>query len=164
MKVLLDSDLLSMFAKIDQISLLKKLFGEERIAMTSRVRDEISMPLEYGYTFPLRILSEVSTVTISAPALEIYDALTNQSTGLGKGELESIALCKAEGYIFATNDKVARRFAEEEGVTVLSLQAILRAFWRSGLKSREEVKSILEQLKEADRLVINKEVEEEIFD
>lgn len=78
--------------------------------------------------------------------------------------MESIALCKAEGYIFATNDKVARRFAEEEGVTVLSLQAILRAFWRSGLKSREEVKSILEQLKEADRLVINKEVEEEIFD
>lgn len=45
MKVLLDSDILSMFAKIDQISLLKKLFGEERIAMTSRVRDEISMLL-----------------------------------------------------------------------------------------------------------------------
>jgi len=164
MKVLLDSDVLSMFAKIDQISLLKELFGEERIAMTPRVKDEISIPLEYGYTFSLRILSEISTVTISVSALEIYNALTNHSTGLGRGELESIALCKAEGYIFATNDKVARRFAEEEGVTVLSLQAILRALWRSGLKSREEVKSNLEQLKEADRLVINKEVEEEIFD
>ena len=43
--VIFDTDILSMFAKIDAISLLKQLFAE-KIAITPKIRDEISAPLE----------------------------------------------------------------------------------------------------------------------
>jgi predicted nucleic acid-binding protein len=44
--VIFDTDILSMFAKIDAIYLLKRLFGEKAL-ITPKIRDEISVPLEY---------------------------------------------------------------------------------------------------------------------
>ena len=45
--IVFDTDILSMFAKIDAIDLLKPLFGKTAI-ITPKIRDEISVPLEYG--------------------------------------------------------------------------------------------------------------------
>ena len=59
--VVFDTDILRMFAKIDAIYLLKRLFNE-KIVITSKIRDEISAPLEYGYTFPLKVISTIRTV------------------------------------------------------------------------------------------------------
>jgi len=47
--IVFDMDILSMFAKIDAVDLLKRLFGEKAV-MTSKIRDEISVPLEYGFS------------------------------------------------------------------------------------------------------------------
>ncbi len=60
-----------MFAKIDAIDLLNLLFGDG-IVMTPRVRDEISAPLDYGYTFPLKVISTIRTVTLSNEVLEEF--------------------------------------------------------------------------------------------
>ena len=50
--IVFDTDILSMFAKIDAVDVLKCLF-DEKVVMTPKIRDEISVPMEYGYTFPL---------------------------------------------------------------------------------------------------------------
>ena len=42
--VVFDTDVLSMFAKIDAVDLLKDLFGEKAI-ITPKIKDEISVPL-----------------------------------------------------------------------------------------------------------------------
>jgi len=42
--IVFDTDILSMFAKIDAVDLLKRLFGEKAV-MTPKIRDEISVPL-----------------------------------------------------------------------------------------------------------------------
>jgi len=160
--IILDTDILSMFAKIGEIELLKCLFSE-KVAMVPRVRDEISIPLEYGYAFPLRVISEIRTVPLSKEALEEYEKL-QRNFSLGRGELEAVAYCKTEDCAFATNDMKAREFAKGEGLFVISLQAILKAFWKKGIKDKEEVKRILENIKEADNLSISIEVEREIFD
>lgn len=159
--VIFDTDILSMFAKIDAIYLLKRLFGE-KVLITPKIRDEISVPIEYGYTFPLKVISTIKTVPLSDQALEEYERLQENLT-LGKGEIEAIAYCKIEKCIFATNDIKAREFAKGEGVFVISLQAILRALWKNKLKSKEEVKQILEKIKDADNLISSREIEKEIF-
>ncbi len=53
-----------MFAKVDEIGTLSHLF-DEKIAVTPKIRDEISAPLDYGYSFPLKVLSRVKTVPLS---------------------------------------------------------------------------------------------------
>jgi len=82
---------------------------------------------------------------------------------LGKGELEAIAICRVEGALFATNDSTARRFAQDQSVQVISLQAILRGLWQSGLRSKAEVTELLERIKRADYLEVPPKVEMEIF-
>ena len=62
------------------------------------------------------------------------------------------------------NDIKARRFAKREGVAVISLQAILEALRKKKIKSKEEVKQMLERIKEADNLTVSREVEREIFE
>lgn len=160
--IVFDTDILSMFAKIDAVDLLKRLFGEKAV-ITPRIRDEISAPLEYGYTFPFKVLQTIKTVPLSNETIEEY-ARFQEYLSLGKGELEGIAYCKIEKCIFVTNDIKAREFAKSEGVSVISLQAILKALWKKKMKSKEEVRHILERIKEADNLEVNREVEREIFE
>lgn len=159
--IIFDTDILSMFAKVNAINLLKHLFGE-KIRITPKVRDEISTPLEYGYIFPLKVISTIKTVPLSDEALEEYERL-QENLSLGKGELECIAYCKIEKYIFVTNDAKAREFAKQEEISVISLQAILKALWKKKIRSKEEVRQVLERIKEVDNLAVSKEVEKEIF-
>lgn len=159
--IVVDTDILSMFAKVNAIDALKTLF-KGRIVMTPKIRDEISIPLEYGYTFPLSVISKIKTVPLSPSALKEYERLSEDWI-LGKGELEAISYCKAENGIFLTNDKKARDLAKREGVRVISLQAILRALWKTGIATKEETKRLLEKIKEIDNLYVSLETEAEIF-
>jgi predicted nucleic acid-binding protein len=147
--------------RIDAVDLLKHLF-DDRAVMTPKIRDEISVPLEYGYTSPLKVISTIRTVPLSKQALEEYERLQG-NLSLGKGELEAIAYCKTYKCTFATNDIKARGFAKREGVSVISLQAILKTLWKKKIKSKEEVKQILERIKDADNLAVSRDVEMEIF-
>jgi len=160
--VIFDTDILSMFAKVDAIGLLKHLFGEKML-ITPKIRDEILAPLEYGYTFPLKVISTIRTIPLSNKALEEYERL-QENLNLGKGELECIAYCKVEKCIFATNDTKAREFAKQKGVSVISLQSILKSLWKKKIKSKEEIRQLLEKIKEADNLAVSKEAEKEIFE
>lgn len=55
-------------------------------------------------------------------------------------------------------------FAKSEGVSVISLQAILKALWKKKIRSKKEIKQILEKIKKADNLAVSRKVEKEIFD
>ena len=57
----------------------------------------------------------------------------------------------------------AREFAKRNGVSVISLQSILKSLWKKKIRSKEEVRQVLERIKEMDNLIVSKEVEKEIF-
>jgi predicted nucleic acid-binding protein len=162
--VIVDTDILSMFAKAEALVLLGQLFGRDRLATTPAIRDEIAVPLQYGYSFPLQVLAETAIALLTNRAWLEHERLRAPGAALGRGELEAIAFCKTEGAVFVTNDLVARRFALAQGVRVLSLQAILRGLWESSVCTKSEVHTVLERIKQADRLEISLEVESEIFD
>jgi len=160
--IVFDTDILSMFAKIDAVNLLLNLFGDKAV-ITPKIMDEISVPLEYGYSFPLKVISTIKTVHLSNHALEEYAKL-QKNFNLGRGELEAIAYCKSEKCMFATNDIKESEFAKSDGVPVISLQAIIKALWEKKISSKKEAVHILERIMAADNLVIKKEVERGIFD
>lgn len=162
-KVVVDTDILSMFAKVDAVGALENLLGRERMAMTPAIRDEIAAPLQYGYAFPRRVLGRVPVAFLTEQAQQEYEQLWSVGSSLGKGEQEAIAFCKAEEALFATNDHAARDYAQGHGVKVISLQALLREMWVSGLYSKVQVRELLERIKVADYLTVPLEVESEIF-
>jgi len=162
-RVVVDTDILSMFAKADALDALASLLGRDRLVITPAIRDEIAAPLQYGYAFPHKVLDRVPVVFLTDAAQEEYGQLWTAGSSLGKGEQEAIAFCKTEGALFATNDQIARNYARAQGVSVLSLQALLRQMWESGAQSRTQVRELLEQIKIADYLTVPIEVEAEIF-
>ncbi len=159
--IVVDTDILSMFAKADMIDLLKSVLSA-RAVMTPIIRMEISVPLEFGYEFPYRVISSIRTVQLTEQALEEFGRL-QENLNLGKGELEAIAYCKKENALLATNDIKARKVAKIEGVSVISLQAILKAIWKKGIRNKKEVKELINKLREVDNLELNREVERKIF-
>jgi len=52
--IIVDSDVIIMFAKAESIELLLNLFDDE-VYLTPKIRDEILIPKEYGYEFPERV-------------------------------------------------------------------------------------------------------------
>jgi hypothetical protein len=44
------------------------------------------------------------------------------------------------------------------------LQAILKALWKKKIRGKEEVRRLLERIKEADNLIVSKEVQKTIFE
>jgi len=161
--VIMDTDLLSMFAKVDAIEALLELIGGDQIGITPAIAEEIAVPLQYGYGFPQQVLSNIPVVAINQQVAEKIAQLRIEATFLGRGEREAIAFCQIEQSIFATNDIEARRFAQSQRVAVMSLQALLRGMWVSGMKSQTEVKQLLERIKQTDRLKVSMAVESEIF-
>ena len=140
--------------KIHAVDLLKTLFNN-KIVITPRIREEILIPLEYGYGFPYEIIDNIKTITIGEITFQKY-MLYCVHTQLGKGELEAIAYCKINSSIFTTNDRKARDFAKREGVIVLSLQAILRAMWKKGLKGKDDILMMIQDIERVDNLKIKK--------
>ena len=110
-KIVIDTDILSMFAKVGAMHILGALLGQGRIVMTPAIHDEITAPLQYGYTYPSEVLTQVPVAPLTEQIWREYERLWTLRPSLGKGELQAIAFCKAEGAFFVTNDRVARGFA-----------------------------------------------------
>ncbi len=161
--IIVDTDILSMFAKAEALHVLMEFVGSDHIGMTPAISDEISVPLQYGYSFPLQVLSQIPVVPISETVGKECLQLHITAAFLGRGEREAIAFCKIENAMFATNDSTARKFAQTQGVAVISLQAILRGIWISGIRAKADVKTLLDRIKVADYLKISEYVEKEIF-
>lgn len=69
-----------MFAKVEAVDLLGEFLGREAMAMTPAIRDEISAPLQYGYTFPRAVLSRVPVVPLAGLAWQEHERLLERGT------------------------------------------------------------------------------------
>jgi predicted nucleic acid-binding protein len=156
-----DTDILSIFAKSAEIPLLHELFGEE-MRITPAILQEITAPLDYGYEFPHAVINTIKSVTLNDEAIAHHHLLT-QNKKLGKGECEAIAYCKSTSSIFITNDRIARETAIQFQVTVISLPALLRVLIVKKIRTRDEVKILLNKMKKNDNLILDPRIEKTIF-
>ena len=85
--------------------------------------------------------------------LDIYHSFLKHIS-LGKGELQCITVCIVRGYPFITNDRKAKNFASAKGVVTWDIPDILKALWMAGIKSKEDVASLMGLLERKDMMVI----------
>lgn len=109
--IIIDTDIASAFAKIGRLNLLKDLFSKHLVFITPRIFEELSVPLEYGYKFPLDIFDSFDVLNPTVEENEAYREMIVINRVLGKGELEAISICKSRGYVFSSMDSAALRFA-----------------------------------------------------
>ena len=109
-------------------------------------------------------MAQIPAVALSQAVVQESLRLQTRAPFLGHGEREAIAFCRMEGASFVTNDRLARMCAQEQGIVVFSLQALIRAIWLNGTRTRTETRRLLEQIKQADHLKISQEAEDQIFE
>src|SRR5690606_22946842 len=103
MNFLVDTDILSLFAKAEPIGLLLRLFRVERIPITQSVFNELAVPLEYGYQFPHTVFAVSVTISLSETELAIYETLRLEGI-VSAADAEQIAVCQARGWAYVTMD------------------------------------------------------------
>jgi predicted nucleic acid-binding protein len=130
---LLDTDIVSIFAKAEALSLLCRLFQCERLPITSGVFDELLVPLEYGYDFPQRVLALAEVVAMAPEEIEDYEALRLRGK-VSAADAELIAICRRRGWTYVAMDRVALRCAEEYGVRHVIRDTQMTPLYAGGLE------------------------------
>ncbi len=70
--ILCDTDILSVFAKIERLDLLGEAFPNADLQIVEEVYGELEHARENGYSFPEKIFQATDTVTLEQEELEEY--------------------------------------------------------------------------------------------
>jgi uncharacterized protein len=137
--VVADTSPLQYLHQLGLLDLLPKLYT--RVLVPSAVADELHAGLAGGYDVP-RIESLSWAVIRNAPTR----AVALPEADLGLGEREVMALCLAEGATAILDDNMARRQADQLGITVTGTLGIL-------LKAKDhghiaEIRPLLDRLEQ----------------
>ena len=126
MKVLLDTDLASAFAKVGRMELLVQLFTGIDLGIAFEVHKELLTPLEHGYQFPEAVFAMCQTIYPNQEEMATIQQRLVDVKSLGRGELETITICQTRGWFYAAIDQRAIAYARSLGVTTFALRVILR--------------------------------------
>jgi len=154
LNILCDTDVLSCFAKIKGLKLLKQLFPNAVFLISTAVYEELIRCKDAGFSFPDRIFEFTDVTQLNEGELEDYKLILARARHLGHGEIHSIIIARFRKYPFLTNDKIAKKFAKENGVEAWDIPDILKALLAKGVKSKEEIKWIISEMERTDRMVI----------
>lgn len=107
------------------------------------------------------LITEIQEGNIGMVESRDYSRLQKKYPMLGAGELSVIASAKDK--IAFIEDRDAENAAREEGLKVYNLPEVLLACKRRELIERSEIAQIINELKEKDRYVFKKEIEEGLW-
>jgi len=143
LKVVLDTDILSTFARIARPDILDALFDEVLVPG--------SVILEAR-----RAKIDISAIRHVVPKLTRQELLElgGLEPRLGRGERECIVIAKRRKILVATNDKVAKSVCRSEGVDFFDLPRILRRAVTEGVISREGAREIVELIESEENTMI----------
>ncbi len=153
MKFICDTDVLSMFAKIDKIDLLKKL-SKEKLLSAEEVKEELLIAKNHGYDFVDKILKEVDFLDLNEKEREEYSEILEKDRTLNSGEIQAMVLAKNRDYTVLTNDKSAHRYCEKHNIDYLDVQRTLRFMIIQNLIDSGQAKKIVKQIEDKDNTII----------
>ncbi|MFC2165750.1 DUF3368 domain-containing protein [Acidobacteriota bacterium] len=126
-EVVFDCCVISNFALSESLSVLQSMYSGTAY-VTNFVSAEISRGMQGGHGELALVKEALQAGWLKEIAIETKEEkafLETLSVSLGFGEASSIAVAKARGYLFASDDKVARREANLLGVTFTGTIGIL---------------------------------------
>ena len=145
--IVVDTTVLSNLARANRINLLEKLHAQ--IAIPSQVHEEILKGIAAGYDFleeadkiveadwaQLTTLEKKSERTLFRSLLDI----------VGYGEAAGIAIAKERNLVFFSDDRKARRVAQDQGVKISGTLGMLELLVEEGTLSIGEADEILSKM------------------
>jgi predicted nucleic acid-binding protein len=152
--VILDTDFLSAFLKIEQLHLIKDFYSVEVLKVPVAVYREVSLT---------SLLAQMATLPwVKVEKLKSDDVVADLSSdfmGLGRGEQEAIRLSlNIPGSLLLMNDRKARRVADRLGIGTVDIPAFLLSCKISGFLSLTEIRAVVDALREKDRYGFRQEV------
>ncbi|HUU36583.1 MAG TPA: DUF3368 domain-containing protein [Candidatus Desulfaltia sp.] len=149
-EIVFDCCILSNFALSDSLFILKTLYGGSA-CLTDFVSAEIVRGIQSGHGGLSRIedaLVKGWLKEISASGKEEKVLWQSLSVSLGLGEASSIAVAKTRGFLFACDDRAARREAGLLGVKLTGTLGILKKAVRSRVISLKSADCLLAEMKD----------------
>jgi predicted nucleic acid-binding protein len=147
-EVIFDNCVLSNFALSDSFAIIKRLYSTKSY-ITDFVYAENTKGILRGYrglTLIREAVKEGWLKEISIKTNKDRELFENLSVSLGFGEASSIAIAKAEGFIFACDDRAARKEAEVLGIRLTGTIGILLKAVKKKMISQSEADEILRKM------------------
>lgn len=144
-RLLIDASPLIYLAKLDALD----VFGrDDPAAISEGVRDEVLLP-QAAYRFPEIVAIDesiregrIQVVSLDEKERSIVEALARQVPGLGRGELETIAVARVRGWRAAIADRRASRIARVHGVSVVGMVELLFARTADGDRLARRIRGL----------------------
>jgi predicted nucleic acid-binding protein len=158
LSIILDTDFLSAFLKIERLSLVKDFYQVEFLLIPSAVYSELSV------TSLGQALAKLPWVQTEAPPSGWALPSTSDPILLGAGELQAIALARqSDQALILSNDNNARRLARRLGLNAIDIPEFLLSCKTSGFLSRTELQELIRGLQEKDHYGFRKEVLDQLL-
>ena len=152
--VFVDTDILSIFAKIQRLRLLFTVFNQETLHIANAVANEIEMGTLKGFHFAQNLTALLTQERIQThhptPTDEAF--MTSLPQTLATGERESMAICKRLDAIFASNERRVKHYCQANGIRCINLAEILRGLWELEILTQSDVKEIITEIEVKDSL------------
>lgn len=152
--VLVDTDLLSIFAKIARLPLLFSVFNQDLLYFAAAVETEIQrgVALGFGFAGDIMTLHAQGRIQTLHPTTTDQHFMVTLSPRLDFGERESMAICKRLGATFASNERRVKHHCRENGIDCINLIEILRALWELDILTQAKVQTLITAIEQADNL------------
>ena len=140
-----DNCVLSNFMHSDSLEIVKKLYANESY-ITNYVVAENMKGILKGHLLLSKLkdaLKEGWLKEITLKSMKEKDLFETLSVSLGMGESSSIAVAKVRSYVFACDDRVARREAELLGIKLTGTIGILIKGFRKRILTQKTADEIL---------------------
>lgn len=151
MSVIANTTVVSNFASVGEVELLRRLFGE--LYLTVQVYREIQAGLEEGYEFYSALEGLIHPITpggwirltslTDQQEIRLFSGMPMQ---LHEGEGSSLAVAQNRGWLFLTDDKAARRAAIARQVRISGTLGCLALSVEKGFCTVPQANQILERV------------------
>ena len=145
--IVVDTTVLSNLARANRINLLEKFHVQ--IAIPSQVHEEILKGIAAGYDFLEEADKIVEADWVKLAVLENESERTlfrNLLDIVGYGEAAGIAIAKERNLVFFSDDRKARRVAQDQGVKISGTLGMLELFVEEGKLSIGEADAVLSRM------------------
>ncbi len=153
--VIVDTNILSTFAKIEKLELLFEIMDREELYISTSVLHELDIAENIGYDFVQIIFDYIDEERISILSMddEESDLFLDLPDSFGRGERESVSISKSRDYIFVSNETRVKNYCDRNDIDIVDLPTLLRRAWKIGLKEKETVKKIIEEIENKDDII-----------
>ncbi|MFP4001846.1 MAG: hypothetical protein ACLFSM_05830 [Thermoplasmata archaeon] len=152
--ILVDTNILSTFAKVNRLDLLEEVLGNFHIS--PNVLEEVKRAEELGYPHAGEILEKVRNdeILIACPREKEVEVMDRLPTSFGRGEKDCLAIALKRDALIVTNEQKVLNYCKRNGVDSARLNTILRELLKKEDMEQEDVRNLIDEIEKKDNLVV----------